>query len=100
MSGRHVDERRALAELLERFGAGLVRNPVERRLALRASEQRQVRLAAQLGTGEAADIAALPTLSVISGQFGDDDSAAELDLDDDHEVSDEEYYADALRMLR
>src|SRR5581483_7116754 len=91
VSGRHVDERRALAELLERFGAGLVRNPVERRLALRASEQRQVRLAAQLGTGEAADIAALPTLSVISGQFGDDDSAAELDLDDDHEVSDEEY---------
>lgn len=98
-SGRHVDERRALAELLERFGAGLVRNPVERRLAVRASEQRQARLAAELGTSDVAEVAALPTLSVISGQLGDDDSAAELDLGDG-EVSDEEFYADALRILR
>lgn len=99
-SGRHIDERRALAELLERFGAGLVRNPVERRLALRASEQRQARLAAQMGTRDTTEVAALPSLSVITGQLGDDDSAAELDLDDDAEVSDEEYYADALRILR
>lgn len=99
-SGRHVDERRALADLLERFGAGLVHNPVERRLALRASQQRQARLAPQIGTSDAAEVAALPSLSVISGQLGDDDSAAELDLDDDGEVSDEEYYADALRILR
>lgn len=98
-SDRHVDERRALAELLERFGAGLVRNPVERRLALRASEQRQARLAAQIGTPDGAEVAALPTLSVISGQLGDDDSPAELDFDDG-EVSDDEYYADALRILR
>ena len=39
-AGRHVDERRALAELLERWDAGLVRNPAERRMAVRASEQR------------------------------------------------------------
>ncbi len=31
--GRHVDERRALAELLDRWDAGLVRHPVERRMA-------------------------------------------------------------------
>ena len=97
-SGRHVDERRALAELLDRFGAGLVRNPVERRLALRASAQRQARLAAQLGAPDTAAIAAPPSLSVIIGQVGDDDSSAELDLDD-AEVSDDEYYADALRIL-
>ena len=31
--GRHVDERRALAELLDRWDAGLVRHPAERRMA-------------------------------------------------------------------
>jgi transposase InsO family protein len=97
-SGRHVDEHRALAELLERFGAGLARNPVERRLALRASEQREARLAAQIGSAEDAEVAALPSLQAIAGQLGDDDSAAELDLDD--ELSDEEYYVDALRVIR
>ena len=98
-SGRHVDERRALAELLERFDAGLVRNPVERRLALRASEQRQARLAAAAGTGEMAEVVALPTVAAVTEQMslvGDDDCPE--DLDDD--VSDEEFYADALRVIR
>ena len=100
-SGRHVDERRALAELLERFDAGLVRNPVERRLALRASEQRQARLAAAAGTGEMAEVVALPTVAAVTEQMslaGDDDR--EEDLDDDAEVSDDEFYADALRVIR
>lgn len=100
-AGRHVDERRALAELLERFGAGLVRNPVERRLALRASEQREARLAAAIGNGEVAEVVTLPTVAAITEQFeatGDDDSAD--DLTDDTEVSDEEFYADALRVIR
>ena len=44
--GRHVDERRALAELLDRWDAGLVRHPAERRMAVRASQQRAARLAA------------------------------------------------------
>ena len=96
-AGRHVDERRALAELLERFEAGLVRNPVERRLALRASEQRQARLVAQIGSPADAEAAALPSLSVIAGALGDDDSAVELD---DAEMSDEEYYADAFGVIR
>ncbi len=100
VSGRHVDERRALAELLERFDAGLVRNPVERRMALRASEQREARLAVA-GTGEVAEIVALPTVAAVTEQMslvGDDDRAE--DLDDDAEVSDEEFYADALRVIR
>jgi hypothetical protein len=99
-AGRHVDERRALAELLERFGAGLVRNPVERRLALRASEQREARLAA--GAGDVAEVVTLPTVAAITEQFGpagDDDSADDL-TDDDPELSDEEFYADALRVIR
>jgi hypothetical protein len=101
VSGRHVDERRALAELLERFDAGLVRNPVERRLALRASEQRKARLAAATtGTGEVADVVALPAVAAITEQMslpGDDDRADDLD---DDALSDEEFYADALRVIR
>jgi len=101
VAGRHVDERRALAELLERFDAGLVRNPVERRLALRASEQRQARLAAARGSEEMAEVVALPSVAALSEQMslsGDDDGADELD--DDPEVSDEEFYADAFEVIR
>lgn len=100
-SGRHVDERRALAELLERFGAGLVRNPVERRLALRASEQREARLAAATGSSEIAEVVALPAVAAVTEQMGlvGDDDRPE-DLDDDPEVSDEEFYADAFRVIR
>jgi hypothetical protein len=96
-SGRHVDERRALAELLDRFDVGLVRSPVERRLALRASEQRQARLAAQTGAEDAGEVSALPSLVGIAGQLGDDDSPADLD---DAELSDEDYYADAFEVIR
>ena len=101
VAGRHVDERRALAELLERFDAGLVRSPVERRLALRASEQRQGRLAAATGSEEMAEVVALPSVVAISEQMslsGDDD--APEDLDDDAELSDEEFYADAFEVIR
>ena len=51
--GRHADERRALAELLDRWDAGLVRHPAERRMAVRASQQRAARMAAA-GHGHAA----------------------------------------------
>ncbi|MHB1771914.1 MAG: transposase [Acidimicrobiales bacterium] len=101
VTGRHVDERRALAELLERFDAGLVRNPVERRLALRASEQRQARLAAATGSQELAEVVALPSVVAVSEQMslcGDDDRPE--DLDDDAEISDEEFYADAFEVIR
>ena len=48
-----------------------------------------------------AEVVALPTVAAITEQFeapGDDDSAD--DLDGDAKVSDEEFYADALRVIR
>jgi hypothetical protein len=63
--GRHADERRALAELLDRWDAGLVRHPAERRMAIRASQQRSTRLAAA-GHGTAAEVAALPTVAALT----------------------------------
>jgi transposase InsO family protein len=108
--GRHVDDRRALAELLDRWDAGLVRHPAERRMAVRASQQRDARLAAAAG-GAAAEVAALPTVAALtdagqatpvapgpwpgSGQpGGDDDSDGELDA-----ASDGDFYADAFEVL-
>jgi transposase InsO family protein len=97
--GRHVDERRALGELLDRWDAGLVRHPAERRMAIRRSEQRAARLAA--ATGEpAAEVAALPAVAALSAAQGtpgpepggDDDSPGELDAGDD-------FYADAFEVL-
>jgi hypothetical protein len=67
--GRHVDERRALAQLLDRFDAGLVRSPVERRMAVRASQQRQTRLAAvtaAAGSDPVAEVVALPTVAALT----------------------------------
>lgn len=98
-SGRHVDERRALAELLERFDAGLVRNPVERRLALRASEQRKARLASA-GSQEMAEVVALPSVAAVTDQMalvGDHDRPEDLD---DDALSDDEFYADAFGVIR
>jgi len=102
--GRHADERRALAELLDRWDAGLVRHPAERRMAIRASQQRAARLAAA-GHGPAAEIAALPAVAVLAAAGraapgpagpvpgGDDDSPGELD------AGDEDFYADAFEVL-
>jgi len=101
--GRHADERRALAELLDRWDAGLVRNPAERRMAVRASQQRAARLAAA-GHGPAAGVAALPAVAALaavqdtpdpgsSARGGDDDSTGELD------AGDEDFYADAFEVL-
>jgi transposase InsO family protein len=110
-SGRHVDQRRALAELLGRWDAGLVRHPAERRMAIRASQQRQARLEASITDNTTAEIVALPTVAAITqadtdereaagpSPGGDDDTVDELDLD--HEaVTDEDFYADALEVLR
>jgi transposase InsO family protein len=99
--GRHVEGRRALAGLLERWDAGLVRHPAERRMAVRASQQRAARLAG--GQDAAAEIAALPSVAAVTGAHeapgpdgpvagGDDDSPGELDTGED-------YYADALEVL-
>ncbi|MDT3446420.1 Mu transposase C-terminal domain-containing protein [Pseudofrankia sp. BMG5.37] len=109
--GRHVDDRLALAELLERWDAGLVRHPAERRMAIRASEQRQARLAAA-GGPELAAVAELPAVRAVvdppgqpagSWRGGDDDSDGELDghaADEPAGIGDEEFYADALKVVR
>jgi transposase InsO family protein len=101
--GRHVDERRALAGLLERWDAGLVRHPAERRMAIRASQQRAARMAG--GQEAIAEVAALPSVAAVTAihetpyrdgpvaDGGDDDSPGELDS------GDEDYYADAFGVL-
>lgn len=114
-AGRHVDDRLALVELLDRWDAGLVRHPAERRMAVRASAQRQARLEAAAGGADAARVLALPAVAAI-GQpaqrtdeprwtqqlAGDDDTDAELDTaaaDEPAAVSDEDFYASALEVL-
>lgn len=120
-SDRHVDDRLALVELLQRWDAGLVRHPAERRMAVRASQQRQARLQATAGGVDAADVAALPAVRCMldarepalpsaAGQpagdvGGDDDTDAEMDVFGGDEtvnesVTDEQFYADALQVLR
>ncbi len=118
--GRHVNDRLALVELLERWDAGLVRHPAERRMAVRASQQRQARLQAITGGMDAADIAALPAVRAVLNATeheagaampgessvhtgGDDDTDAELDVfgnDESEWVDDEQFYADAFGVLR
>ena len=102
-SGRHVDGRMALAELLERWDAGLVRHPAERRMAIRASQQRQARLTAAEPDPQVAD---LPTLRAITDPRHEDDAVpprggigGDDDTDDELDVGDEEFYADAFEML-
>jgi hypothetical protein len=69
---RFPDTKRALVELLERWGAGLTADRAERRMAVRMSQER-LRLVGEAnpaeGTGEAA---ALPTLARISAVHADD----------------------------
>lgn len=95
--------RLVLAGLLDRWDAGLVRHPAERRMAVRASGQRAARLSAA-GEGPAAEVAALPAVAALTSApdtpgaaslapGGDDDSPGELD------AGDEDFYADAFEVL-
>ena len=119
---RFPDDLRAMAGLLERWNAGLTRNPTERRMAVRVSQHRAALMAAaEAQTPSAADdVRRLPTVQALAfgepppavvgaGQpaaAGDDDDerdlAAEPDVDlpdaaSGEELSDEEYYAEAMR---
>jgi transposase InsO family protein len=120
---RFPDDLRAVAALLERWDAGLIRNPTERRMAIRISQHRSALMeAADAQTPSPADdVRRLPTVQalasgdplpaavVVAGQpapAGDDDDerelAAEPDIDQPHassaeELSDEEFYAEAMR---
>jgi transposase InsO family protein len=93
---RFPDTRRALAELLEQWGAGLAGNRAERRMALRLSEQR-LRM-----VPDPPPAVAGPPEPAIAGDGGDDDSDSELDApfpgeDTDHGPGD--FYADAMETV-
>ncbi len=94
---RFPDTRRALADLLEQWGAGLAGDRAERRMALRLSEQR-LRLvpAPPPVAGQAAEPADA------SGEGGDDDSDGELDASFPGEDTDQDpgdFYADAMETV-
>jgi transposase InsO family protein len=123
---RFPDDLRAIAGLLERWNAGLTRNPTERRMAVRISKHRATAMeAAEAQTPSSADdVRRLPTVQAlafgdpplaalgVAGQptAADDDDerdlTAEPDVDlpeppsDEEELSDEEFYADAMRSAR
>jgi hypothetical protein len=121
--GRHVGDRTALAELLSRWDAGLVRHPAERRMAIRASQVRAADIAKTTPRQDpaevCADVAALPSVVALrdaeasvpqphrrlAEQTSDDD--LDEDLDDpacdeafSEAASDEDFYAGALEVLR
>ncbi|MDP1803695.1 MAG: hypothetical protein Q8K72_00875, partial [Acidimicrobiales bacterium] len=94
-----------LAELLERWDAGLTANPTERRMALRLSQQR----AARVGAAASEETDAVKGLATVRALFGDDpppsapgplagddDDPAEIDAD----VDPEHYYDDAFPVIR
>ncbi len=122
---RFPDDRRALAGLLERWDAGLIRNPTERRMAVRISQQRAALMEA-VDTPPSAqdDVRQLPTVRALAagGQppaaaidpagpavEGDDDDERDLaaapdvdlhDLPPGETLDDEEFYAEAMRTVR
>lgn len=105
---RFPDDRRALAELLERWDAGLTRDPTERRMALRLAQQRERRLSAEDREGATVtDLASVRALAAsadtgeadrprpaIAGVAGDDDDPAEIGARADDEPGGD-YYDEA-----
>jgi transposase InsO family protein len=96
---RFPDDRRALSELLERWDAGLTRNPTERRMALRLAQQRNDRLAA---AGEpAASVTDLESVRAVAQRTDvpggeSDEPRGELSGDDDDPVELDALAADEL----
>ena len=66
---RFPDDRRALGELLERWDAGLTRNPTERRMALRLAQQREDRLRAA-GDEQGATVTDLASVRAVAERTG------------------------------
>jgi hypothetical protein len=94
---RFPDTRRALAELLEQWGAGLAGNRAERRMALRISEQR-LRLVPD--PPPARDEAAQHAPAADTG--GDDDRPAELGAPfpgEEPAAGPGDFYADAMETV-
>jgi transposase InsO family protein len=94
---RFPDTRRALAELLEQWGAGLTGNRAERRMALRLSEQRL-----RLVPDPPPAAGGAPQPAVVSSEGGDDDTDGELDAPfPGEEPGDDpgDFYADAMETV-
>ncbi len=94
---RFPDTRRALAELLEQWGAGLAGNRAERRMALRLSEQR-LRLVPDPPPAPGS----APESAVAGDQGGDDDSDGELEAPFPGESPGDDpgdFYADAMETV-
>ncbi len=107
---RFPDDRRALTELLARWDAGLTRNPTERRIALRLSQQRNDRLMSDGDeTASVMDLASVravnarttaptdesePLADLAEPLAGDDDDPDELDALPADEL-DDAYYDEA-----
>jgi len=96
-----------LAELLERWDAGLTANPTERRIALRLSQQRAARLSAE-ASSEADAVKGLATVRALFGDdpppsapgpvVGDDDDPEEIDAD--ISADPDHFYDDAFPVIR
>ena len=94
---RFPDTRRALAELLEQWGAGLAGNRAERRMALRLSEHRL-----RLVPDQPAEAGSSPEPAIGTDDGGDDDSDSELDAPfPGEEPGDDpgDFYADAMETI-
>jgi transposase InsO family protein len=95
--GRGLDEAGALCRLLDDWDAGLVRSPVERRMAVRAGMIRAQRLQTGMGAATTPLIGAGADLLA-----GDDDEIEELcacPQDESLAAGERDFYADALEVL-
>jgi len=96
---RFPDTRRALADLLEQWGAGLAGNRTERRMALRISEQR-LRLVPDPPTAPPVPAGAAGISAAEAG--GDDDSEGGLDAPfpgEEPGADPGDFYADAMETV-
>lgn len=93
--GRGVDESAVLGDLLARWDAGLTRHPAERRMAVRASQQRAARTPCPPAPAWTPPTAASAASAPCETILGDDDAEDELDAAAD----DEQFYAAAWQVL-
>ena len=87
---RYPDTKRALIELLERWGAGLTRDRTERRIAVRLAHER-LRLVGDEDIERSDEVGALPTVSRIAALTTGGDAAGveeQAVLPDSHEAAD------------
>jgi transposase InsO family protein len=91
---RGGDDRAALAALLERWDAGLLHNPTERRMALRLSERRAAMKLLEVSTP--VDGEPEPRLTLVDTVAGDDDCNDDFESAAPDEPAGDDFYSDAL----